>query len=153
MKINVPGSGIYDLETLILDLNGTLAIRGKLIKGVKDRIQKIKKLGLKVVLFSGDTRGNADKISKDFNIELVTTKTSAEKLKALKKLNPNRCVAIGNGLIDAKYLKAARLGIAVVQAEGAHTQAILAADIRMLSVNDALDLLLNEKTFISTLRQ
>ncbi len=153
MKINVPGSGLYDLETLVLDLNGTLAIRGKLIKGIKERIQKIKKLGLKVVLFSGDTRGNADKISKDFDIDLVTTKTSAEKLKALKKINPKHCVAIGNGLIDAKYLKAARLGIAVVQAEGGHIQEILAADILMPSINDALDLLLNEKTFISTLRQ
>ncbi len=153
MKIKVPGAGLYNIETVVLDLNGTISVNGKVVVGVKERINQINSLGIKTILFSGDTQGTADKIAKDLGVVFIKTNSASEKLKEIKKLNPNKCVAIGNGLIDASFLKAAKLGIAVMQAEGVHTKAILAADIVMNNINDALDLILNEKVFISTLRK
>jgi len=153
MKIKVPGNGVFDIQTVVLDLNGTVSVNGKVIAGVKQRIKQINALGIKTILFSGDTQGTADKIAKDLEVIFIKTSSANDKLKEIKKLNPNKCVAIGNGLIDASFLKVAKLGIVVIQAEGAHTKAILAADIVMSSINDALDLILNEKIFISTLRK
>lgn len=153
MKINVPGSGLYDLRTLVLDLNGTIALNGKLVPGVKQRIQKIKSLGLDVYIFTGDTRGTGLKTAKILGVNLVKAGTASEKLSALKKIKPINCVTIGNGAIDDKFLKYSRLGIAVLQSEGVHVNALMAADILMPSINDALDILINKTTFISTLRK
>ena len=62
-------------------------------------------------------------------------------------------VAIGNGANDVSMLRAAALGIVVVGPEGLATEAIAAATIVTLSIADALDLLLNPKRLVATLRR
>ena len=119
----------------------------------RNNVQAIILKRIKTILFSGDTQGTAVAIAKDLGVVFVKTNTAQDKLREIKKLKPTTCIAIGNGLIDASFLKAAKLGIAIMQAEGVNTKAILAADILMNSINDALDLILNEKVFISTLRK
>jgi len=59
MKYNPKGIGEIILDAIILDLNGTLAVNGKVIKGAKERIQRLKELGFSIYLFSGDQRGTA----------------------------------------------------------------------------------------------
>ncbi len=49
-------------------------------------------------------------------------------------------------------LRAAALGIALVQREGASAEAIASADVVCSSVIDALDLLRNPKRLIASLR-
>lgn len=49
-------------------------------------------------------------------------------------------------------LRAARLGIAVIGPEGAASGAIMAADLVCRSVTEALDLLLDERLLVATLR-
>ncbi len=68
-------------------------------------------------------------------------------------LGPERCVAIGNGANDAAMLEAAALGIAVVGPEGAAASAVGNADVVCTSITDALDLLLDERALIATLRR
>ncbi|GEM_PF-3859298 len=43
MKIDIPGNGLLTIETIILDLNGTLCVGGKPVSGVASRIQKLSK--------------------------------------------------------------------------------------------------------------
>ncbi|HZY44758.1 MAG TPA: HAD hydrolase family protein, partial [Anaerolineae bacterium] len=62
-------------------------------------------------------------------------------------------VAIGNGANDVEMLKAAAIGIAVLGREGTASEAIAAADIVTLNVIDAIDLLLNPKRLVATLRR
>jgi soluble P-type ATPase len=50
-------------------------------------------------------------------------------------------------------LDSARLGIAVIEAEGGSSDAIAAADIVMRDIVSALELLLNPKRLIATLRR
>lgn len=152
MKLLIPNVGELVLETVILDLNGTIAVRGEVLPGVKDRIEQVQKLGLRLVLFSGDTRGNAMAIAKELGVELVSAGTGEEKRTAALGLNPDTCVTIGNGLIDVPLFKTVKLSIAVIQAEGAHGKVIAVADVVVLSVLDALDLLLNPSSLIATLR-
>lgn len=50
---------------------------------------------------------------------------------------------MGNGRNDRLMLKNAALGVAVIQAEGGAIDAVLAADIVVGNILDALDLLLH----------
>ena len=152
MKIIIPNSETIELKTLILDLNGTLTVNSHLVDGVSEKIEQLKHKGLKIVLFSGDTRGNAQNIANELGIELIKTSTGEEKKEEALKLDPNTCVAIGNGLIDALLFKTVKLSIATLQAEGVHTQAFLEADIIVPSVLSAFDLLLDTDSLVATVR-
>lgn len=152
MKLDIPNSGEIELNTLILDLNGTLTIHGKLVCGVENKIKDLKKKGLKIVLFSGDTRGNGKIIAKKLGVEFIETFSGKDKMLEAQKLNPKTCVTIGNGLIDTLLFKTVKLSIAVIQAEGVHQKTLAEADIIVTSILDALDLLISEKSFIATLR-
>jgi len=147
MKVEIPGQGELEIKTVVLDLNGTIVVRGQLVEGVKERVDTIKQKGLRVVLFSGDTRGNAEMLAGELDIEFIRAGTAEEKGAEISKLDSETCAAIGNGLIDV-----AKLAIVTLQAEGIHTKALLAADVVVPSINDALDLLIDENSLIATLR-
>ena len=49
-------------------------------------------------------------------------------------------------------LRAARIGIAVTEGEGAAVDILMAGDLNIASINSALDLLLNPKRLKATLR-
>jgi soluble P-type ATPase len=70
----------------------------------------------------------------------------------VRRLMPDRVACIGNGRNDRRMLRLAALGIAVVQAEGASTEALAAADLLVPSVSDALDLFLNPRRLTASLR-
>ena len=70
----------------------------------------------------------------------------------IQQLGPQHVVAIGNGRNDQWMLAEAVLGIAVLQEEGACTQALLAADVVAPSITAALDLLLHPLRLTATLR-
>jgi soluble P-type ATPase len=74
------------------------------------------------------------------------------KVRIVEGLGPERCVAIGNGANDAAMLAASALGIAVVGPEGAAAAAVHAADVVCASIVVALDLLLDTRALIATLR-
>ena len=152
MKLSIPGLGKVELKTVILDLNGTLSLRGKLVEGVQERLVLLKKKGFEIFLFSGDTRGNSKEVAQSLEIKLVVASSGKEKMLAAKKLYPETCVAIGNGLIDVPLFKVVRLSIATLQSEGAHTKCLQASEIVVPSVLDALDLLIDEPSLIATLR-
>jgi len=153
LEVNVPGQGLLKLETIVLDLNGTLAVHGKVVEGAPERIAKLKEKGYKIILFSGDTRGNAQKLADGLGIEFIRAGTDDEKLREIEKLNPETCVAIGNGLIDLKKIQKAKLAIVTLQAEGVHTKTLMEADIIVPTINDALDLLIDENNLVATLRR
>jgi len=152
MKVDIPGEGELELKTLILDMNGTVAVKGQIVEGVKERLNTLKEHGMEIVLFSGDTRGNAAELTEELNIGWVQTATAEEKRDSAMKLNPETCVTIGNGLIDEKLFQTVRLSILTLQAEGVHFKTLQSADIITTSVLDALDLLIDERTLISTIR-
>jgi len=68
-------------------------------------------------------------------------------------LGKEKCVAIGNGANDVLMLKQSAIGICVIGKEGASSEAVQHSDIVVYDINDALDLLLNPKRIIATLRK
>lgn len=154
MRIFIPGDeSPLQLDSLILDLNGTLAVRGKVVDGVKERIDEIRRRDLlKMFLFTGDTQGNGARIAAELGLDIRITKNADEKRDEALKLGADTCATIGNGRIDAKLFQAVRLRIATLQAEGVHTETLRHADVVIPTITDALDLFLDEKIMIATLR-
>jgi soluble P-type ATPase len=70
----------------------------------------------------------------------------------LPRLGASRVAAIGNGRNDRLMLRDARIGVVVVQADGASSEALAAGDLVLRSVNDALDLFLRPERLTASLR-
>lgn len=152
MRYVTPEIGSLEINTIVLDLNGTLAVKGKIVNGAKERIQNLKKLGFKIILFSGDQRGNIKDICDDLDVEFKKASSQAEKEQFSLELNCEKTAAIGNARIDIGTFKNAKLSIATLQAEGIHTDILDYVDIIVPSINDALDLFIDSDSLIATLR-
>lgn len=152
ISIDIPGRGRLELAHLVLDVNGTLTNRGTLLEGVPERIARIAGV-LEVHALSADTFGTLDGIAAELGIVAHPVTTGEEKARHVAALAAERCAAIGNGANDVPMLEAAALGIAVLGREGAAGAALRAADVVCASIVDALDLLLDERALVATLRR
>ena len=153
MQYNIPEQGKLEIQTIILDLNGTLSVAGTVPDGVKQRIEQLKEMGFQVLFFTGNTRNDADGLSQELGIEWKLAKSAKDKRDLALELGSDTCVSIGNGLIDLELMKVVRLGIVTLQAEGVHVLTLFASDIVVPTINDALDLFIDEQRLIATLRK
>lgn len=150
-KYIVPGAATIEIDHLVLDLNGTLSDRGKLIDGVAERLELLARdLGLH--LLTADTLGTAERLAGSLPVAMVRIERGAAKAEVVRTLGSDCTIAIGNGRNDEAMLREAALGIAVVGPEGAATSALRAADLVCHSILDALDLVLDAQALASTLR-
>lgn len=152
MTYDIPGQGALTIKTIILDLNGTLSVGGVVPDGVKPRLDKLKELGFKVVFFTGNTRDDADDLATELGIEWKLAKSAADKRDLALELDPETCASVGNGLIDLELMKVVKLAIVTLQSEGVHVQTLLACDIVIPHINDALDLFIDSQRLVATLR-
>ncbi|WP_066639493.1 HAD family hydrolase [Desulfolucanica intricata] len=155
LSIDVPGKGMLNLKYIVLDYNGTIAFDGYLIPGVKERLNQLSKF-LSIYILTADTFGKAGNECKVINGELsILTQPIGveEKEKFIIKLGAENVVAVGNGNNDNLMLLRAGLGIVVLGPEGASVKAIQNADVMVKDIGEALDLLLNPKRLIATLRE
>jgi soluble P-type ATPase len=153
MTYDIPGQGMLEIKTIILDLNGTLSVAGKVPTGVKERLTSLKQTGFRLILFTGNTRNDADEICANLGIEWKLAKSAADKRDLANQLEPQTCASIGNGLIDLELMQTVRLRIVTLQSEGVHVQTLLNSDIIIPNINDALDLFIDSARLIATLRK
>jgi soluble P-type ATPase len=151
LRREIPGGQSFELDHLLLDVNGTLANRARLIDGVDERVARVREQ-LEVHLLSADTLGNLDETAARLGVVAQRVTTGTEKREFAERLGPARCAAIGNGLNDVPMLETVRFGIAVIGPEGAGGRTLVAADAVCGSIVDAFDLLLEADTTSSTLR-
>jgi len=155
IEVAIPGRGNYRLEHLVLDLNGTIALDGEVIPGVRERLARLANL-LTVSVVTADTHGNAASLKDDLQASLHRIQPGgeeAQKLALVTRLGADRTAAIGNGSNDVSMLKESAIGICVLGGEGAAAGAITAADIVAPDINSALDLLLKPDRLVATLRR
>ena len=154
MEISIPGYGTLSLEHMVMDYNGTLAIDGDLIKGVKEALIGLSN-DLTLHVLTADTFGKAKE-----GLEGIPCKLSilpkddqqAGKLEYVQSLGADNTVSIGNGRNDQLMLKASKLGIAVILEEGSSVETIYSADVVCTSIVSALALLSNPLRLTATLR-
>jgi soluble P-type ATPase len=151
LAFDIPGGTRLELEHLLLDVNGTLTDRGRLIGGVAERLDGLRG-SLTVLLLSADTFGSLEDVARQLRAASLLVADGGAKVEAVRSHGPERCAAIGNGANDAAMLEASALGIAVVGREGASGAALRAADVVCGSILEALDLLIDPRALAATLR-
>ena len=154
LAIAIPGFRQLELEHLVLDFNGTLAIDGRLISGVREALGELARQ-VEIHVVTADTRGSAESELSGLPVKLIiiAPESQAEaKLAYVRKLGAEHVCAIGNGRNDRKMLAAVAVGVALVQREGGAGEAVASAAVVMTGIVDALDLLRRPARLIATLR-
>lgn len=155
IELNIPGRGLLELEHLVCDLNGTLALDGQLLEGVGRALTDLRDR-LEIHLVSADTRGRLELITRQLNIRSARIQAgdeSQQKADYVRRLGAERVIAIGQGANDAEMLKCACLGICVLSREGTAIPALLAADLVAPDIYTALEMIEYPLRLVATLRK
>jgi soluble P-type ATPase len=155
IELNIPGRGLIQLEHLACDVNGTLAVDGLLLDGVKQKLSNLRDR-LTIHLLTADTHGRQGGIDQQLGMKSVRIQPGDEtgqKEEYITQLGAEKVVAIGQGANDAGMLQTAALGICVLSPEGTAVKTVLAADLVVTSVYEALDLLEKPLRIVATLRK
>lgn len=153
LKIEIPGREPVEIEHVVLDYNGTIAVDGRLLDGVEERIGKLKEM-VSVCVLTADTYGTVREQCEPMGVEVKTfpregaAKCKEEIVKGLE----GGAVCFGNGLNDRLMFDAALLGVAVLEGEGMCAALMAHADVVVHSVIEGLDLLLKPNRLRATLR-
>lgn len=155
IEMSIPGRGIFQIEYLVCDINGTLATDGILLPGMINAIKNIKDR-VKVYLITANTHGNQETISTALGIETILLEKGQEsnqKGDFVTRLGGNKVIAIGQGANDAEMLKKAIIGICVLSEEGASIDALNSSDIVVQDGLAAIKLVENPIRMVATLRK
>ena len=153
--MNIPGRGELRLQHLVSDVNGTLAVDGELIEGVKRRLSALGDR-LTIHLLTADTHGRQNVIDQQLNLKAVRIQPGNEavqKAEYVRSLGAETVVALGQGANDAEMLRLAALGICVMSVEGIASETLLVADLLMPDILAALELLDKPLRIVASLRR
>lgn len=155
IELNIPGHGQIELEHLVCDVNGTLAVDGKLQEGLVRAFSTLKDR-LEIHLITANMHGKQEVIDHQLNLQAVKIQLGEEALQKaayIEQIGADKVVAIGQGANDAGMLKNARIGICVFSPEGVAIETLLAADLVVSNINNALELLEKPLRLVSSLRK
>jgi len=155
IELNLPGRGIIKLNHLVCDVNGTLAVDGRLLEGVVRSINSLRDR-LEIHLVTANTHGQQTQIDHQLSVRahiLTPGDEASQKAAFVEKLGAETVAALGQGANDAEMLRRAALGICVLSREGTAVEALLAADLVVPDIVSGLDLLEKPLRLIATLRK
>lgn len=147
--MKIPNYGKVESRTVLFDLNGTLGENGRVNEGVKHLLGRLADK-YTVVVLSADTFGTLEEEFKGLPVRIERVSSGAEKAEIARGYEPY--IAVGNGNNDVAMLEGAELAFCVIGPEGASIDALLASDVVVRDVKDAIGMLLDEKKLIATLR-
>jgi soluble P-type ATPase len=154
MILEIPGRKPIEIENVVFDYNGTVAIDGKLIDGVGEMINELAG-DIRFHVITADTFGSVEKELAGVNCRVVkisNDKQDVRKLDYLLGLGKERTLCVGNGRNDTLMLRESAVGIALIQDEGVCVESLLAADIACKSIMDVFAYLKNSNRIKATLR-
>jgi len=148
------------IERIVTDYTGTLSFGGKLVPEVAERLRRLKDL-VDIDVITSDSFGTARAELAAIPLKPLILEAGKrhdiQKRNYAKKLGASRMAALGNGNNDALLLRTVRdaggLAIAVDNGEGCSVQAMQNANLFIVSIVNALDLLLDPTRCFATLRR
>jgi len=157
--IDIPGWGRRDIRHVVSDYTGTLSCAGRLVAGVAVRLRRLNEL-VEIHIVSADSFGTARDQLAAVPMPVVILQGEGQdrqKQDYLKNSNidARNVAAFGNGNNDRLLLQAVKnrgLAIALDNGEGCAVDAILNADVFVVGIANALDLLLDPTRCKATLR-
>jgi P-type E1-E2 ATPase len=155
IELNIPGRGTLQLEHLVCDVNGTLALDGQVLEGLPRAIKGLRDR-LNLHLLTADTHGHQHLIDRQLGVQAVRIgpgDEAAQKAEYLRKIGQEKVIAIGQGANDAQMLQSAAIGICVLSKEGAARETVLAADLLFPDIFAALEALEKPLRIVASLRR
>jgi P-type E1-E2 ATPase len=155
ISLNIPGKGTYQIEHVVFDVNGTLALDGALLEGIPEKIRHLQTL-VNVHLITADTHGKQETINKilGFPADIISMGNEAkQKAEFVNNLNAETVIAIGQGANDVDMLRIAALGIGILSCEGICRETLLAADLVVPNIDAAFDCLTNPQRIVASLKK
>lgn len=155
IRLDIPGFKNLELEHLVLDYNGTLALDGELLPGVPEALRGLAG-SLSVHVLTADTRGTCcDKLA---GLPLVVSVVAERpedqaKLSYIMDLGPRSCACVGNGVNDRLMFERCGLSVAVLGPEGVSVQSLDEADLLAPDILTGLHLFLNPLRLVASLRR
>lgn len=154
VSVVIPPGTRLELSHLVCDFNGTLAVDGVLLPGVKERLRMLADR-FTIHVLTADTYGGAREKLAGLPVSAVVMpadRQTERKSDYVCELGADHVVAIGNGGNDSAMVESAAIGMCVVQNEGASVSSVMVADIVCMSITDALDMLIQPTRLVATLR-
>lgn len=154
LSILIPPATRLELTHLVCDFNGTLAVDGRLVPGVAERIRRLSDQ-FTIHVLTADTFGSAQESLENLPVTVVVLppdRQTERKSDYVRELGAEQVVVIGNGGNDSAMIDEAALGMCVVQNEGACVSSVMAADVVCGSITDVLDMLIQPRRLVATLR-
>jgi soluble P-type ATPase len=163
IELDIPGRGTLQLQHLVMDVNGTLAVDGNLPDGLAKRLLALRDR-LELHLITADTHGRQFEIDRQLSLQAVrigptggtgpaVLNESAQKAEYVRTLGADTVAAIGQGANDAGMLEKAALGICLLSPEGTAVETLLVADLVMADIFTALDLFDRPLRIVASLRK
>ncbi len=161
IRIDIPGFGQLHIQAVCSDYTGTLSREGELIDGVSARLRRLAELA-DIHVVTSDTRktarGQLAELPLTLHDQIAPDDHDVFKRDYLTRLGVGlaHIAVFGNGRNDRLWLAAVRdaggLSIAVDVGEGCAVEAMTSANLFVAGIGNALDLLLDSKRIIATLR-
>ncbi len=136
------------------EIIGIIGVSDSIKEGAKKAVERLHRMGKKVVMMTGDNRGTAEAIARKLGIDnTLSDVLPNQKAEEVKKLQETEVVAfVGDGINDAPALAQADLGIAI----GSGTDIAIESGDIVLVRNDLMDVVaaiqLSQKT-LSKIKQ
>jgi len=149
------------ITRIVSDYTGTLSFHGKLIPGVQDRLGRLQEF-VAIDVLTADSSGTAKVQLAGIPFIALEIFKDSERHDLLKqshaqKSSPAQIAAFGNGNNDVLLLKTVKaaggLAVAVDNGEGCSVEAMQSANIFIVGIVNALDLLIERTWCKATLRR
>ena len=151
----IPGRGSIQLQHLVCDINGTLALEGQRLPGLAAAVPRLKDRPT-IHLLTADSYGSAEEIGRCLGLPVQRISDAATpdaKVAYVDSLGAEGVVAISQSANDAGLLAMAPIGIAVLSQEGLSRAALQAADLLVPDIMSALELLERPLRMVASLRR
>src|SRR4030042_4804793 len=107
IELNIPGRGLIQLQHLVCDVNGTLAVDGQLTESAKHGLNALRDR-LTLHLLTADTHGKQDVIDYQLNLKAVRIhpgKEVEQKVNYVQHWGAATAVPMARGANDAGMLQ------------------------------------------------
>jgi soluble P-type ATPase len=151
----IPGRDNIEIENIVFDYNGTIAVDGKLIDGVKDLINSLAGQ-VDIYILTADTYGTVEKECGDMYAKVLTfPKENAgdSKKEIVKTLGGDRTICLGNGYNDIPMFEESIIAIGIIEGEGASGKLLSKADIVARNIIEGINIIMNKNMIKATLRK
>ncbi|WP_456418557.1 HAD family hydrolase [Methanocaldococcus infernus] len=139
---NLFGSAVI-IDTLKGEVDYTVATSGCLFPEVEETFKKLKELGVKIYIASGDRKGFLEELAKKLKVDNIVPEAHQEKKKELiRRLKEEGyfTIMVGDGANDVPAMLESDLAIVTLQNKHPSEKALEVADYKIKNIKEVIDI-------------